>query len=286
MSACEGESQWQAAFEIFRQQELLGLGSDEFTLSALMSCCEKASHWPRCFELLESFRSLVVHNVAISAFQRSQRWVEAIGQLEKIRGTAQPDAVTYSAVIAACGTFQRWQQALELFHEAPRNAVVLSATISACEQACHWQQALQLLADANHGSVRRDLVVCNAVISACASALQWPYALHLVCHYMAGDEADGFGKIVNGKTANCAMRALTCAIQWQRSLCLLDRMQDLQVEIDVILLSLVADACAAAAQWTYLVPALSRLGEASGTTKNVPRTPRTAGIMTIPSGYD
>ena len=29
---------------------------------------------------------------------------------------------------------------------------------------------------------------------------------------------------------------------------------------DVILLSLVADACAAAAQWTYLVPALGRLG--------------------------
>ena len=37
---------------------------------------------------------------------------------------------------------------------------------------------------------------------------------------------------MNGKTANCAMRALTCAIQWQRSLCLLDRMQDLQVEIE------------------------------------------------------
>eukprot|EP00435_Cladocopium_sp_Y103_P051532 s1605_g16.t1 len=266
ISACEGEGQWQVAFEIFRQQQMLGLRSDEFTLSALMSCCEKASHWPRCFELLDSFQShhvkpsLVVHNVAINAFHRSQRWVEAMGQLEKIHGSPslRPDAVTYSAVITACGTGQRWQRALELFCEAPRNAVVLSATISACEQACHWQHALQLLADANHGSVQRDLVMYNAVISACASALQWPYALHLLCHYMAGDEADGLGKIVNGKTANCAMRALTCAIQWQRSLCLLDRMQDLQVEIDVILLSLVADACAAADQWTHVVPALGQ----------------------------
>ena len=33
MSACEGESQWQVAFEIFRQQELLGGKIDPATLS-------------------------------------------------------------------------------------------------------------------------------------------------------------------------------------------------------------------------------------------------------------
>eukprot|EP00434_Breviolum_minutum_P010346 symbB.v1.2.009129.t1/scaffold577.1/size258142/4 len=55
ISACESGSQWQVAFEIFRQQEELGLRSDEFTLSALMSSCETASHWHHCFELLDSF---------------------------------------------------------------------------------------------------------------------------------------------------------------------------------------------------------------------------------------
>ena len=90
----------------------------------------------------------------------------------------EADIISYTAAIGACEKSQKWQQALQLLHEAlaralQANELTFTAAISACEKSASWQKALVLLVQVSEQGLQRDLVLLNAAISACAKAGMW-----------------------------------------------------------------------------------------------------------------
>ena len=93
----------------------------------------------------------------------------------------QPDLITYSTVISACGNGGDAERALQLFVEMQQkglqpDVITYTAVISACGKGLLAKSALQVLEDAAEG-FRPNLTTYTAVINDCGKggdAERWP----------------------------------------------------------------------------------------------------------------
>ncbi|CAK8993836.1 Pentatricopeptide repeat-containing protein At5g02830 [Durusdinium trenchii] len=104
----------------------------------MLSACDGA-HWPLALQLLDE-----IHDAQL-----------------------KPDAVCYSAAIAACDQGQQWQLALQLLRQSEPNVVAYSAAVSACRKSGQWPWALHLLREMRRFELESNLVTYNAAIGAC-----------------------------------------------------------------------------------------------------------------------
>ena len=117
----------------------------------------------------------------------------------------QPDAITSSACIDACGLASRWELALTFLQG---DLVGYSACVSACEKASAWRTALALFAEAQ-ATLQVDAVLIAAAVAAFEKAEQWAKALA------------SLAKAPSAAARTSALRALGRCRQWQRALELL-----------------------------------------------------------------
>ena len=119
-------SEWQAALV------LLGIESDEFSLSAVISACEKAFKWPQALFLLhtmpaEDAKDIVCFGAAASACEKGKQWQLALSLLSEMSDCIlQPNLFTFNAVISACGHAREWARALSLLEVLGSEADVVS----------------------------------------------------------------------------------------------------------------------------------------------------------------
>ena len=99
---------------------------------------------------------------------------------------AQPNLVTYSAVISAFAAQGQWQAALSPFLDHMRRAQLLPSEIifstgmlAAC-RAVEWTRALQMLSAASIAGLELTTISFNTGISACDEAGRWKDALCLL----------------------------------------------------------------------------------------------------------
>ena len=107
MTACERASQWEMAFELFKEARDVG-ESNAYSLSSAIIASGQAQKWQVALDLFNNQHGLVVFNATLTALERATRWQLAGELLLKV---SEADAVSYSAVAAAC-TRDSWQRGL------------------------------------------------------------------------------------------------------------------------------------------------------------------------------
>ena len=158
-------------------------------LSALISCCEKASEWQLALLLFETRQSestdgpsdcepdVVLYNAMISALEKCWQWTLALHFLDQMQlQSLVPDGITYSAVISACEKGLQWQMALSILSLAIAlsieiDTIAFNSAISSVEKCGFWEIALILLQDMTQVSLADDISF-NAAISACEKGQQ------------------------------------------------------------------------------------------------------------------
>lgn len=95
----------------------------------------------------------------------------------------QPNTITYSAVISACSSAGRWQEAEQLFErmlaetvpDCQPNTITYSSLISACERGGRLDRALDWFERMKSAGVQADLITFRLVaVSGPGLALQVP----------------------------------------------------------------------------------------------------------------
>ena len=118
---------------------------------------EVSSHLPLPENLPEVQSNLLSYNAAMSATEKSGRWLCAtdlltIGAWSGLR----MDVISFNAAISACNAGDAWKEALEVLAELTRysdaDIISFNSAISACEKSQRWQQALSLLGEALQSS--------------------------------------------------------------------------------------------------------------------------------------
>ena len=123
--------------------------------------------------------STIAYTAAMAACSDADEWQTALALLKDMDDAQCPlDAVTFGAVIAACG----WDQALSLLasmedQNIRRNLITLNAALHACEKSCNWKHALQVFHDFDHALVERDVITFHSTMLACKGA--WLHVLEL-----------------------------------------------------------------------------------------------------------
>ena len=122
LKECSEVSDWQAALE------LLGIESDEFSLSTVISACEKAFQWSQALFLLRTMPAdIVCFGAAASACEKGQQWQLALCLLPEMSDHfLQPNLFIFNAVISACGHAREWARALSLLELLASEADVVS----------------------------------------------------------------------------------------------------------------------------------------------------------------
>jgi pentatricopeptide repeat protein len=154
----------------------------------------------------------------------------------------EPNVITYSVAISACGKGSKWERALELLSEMRErridpNAITYSAAISACEKGSQWEFALELLCEMRERRITPDVITYSAAISACEKGSQWERALELLSEMeQRGIEADAI-------TYNAAISACEKGSQWERALALMSEMRERGLKPNVITYDALIIAC-------------------------------------------
>lgn len=121
LKECSEVSAWQAAL-------VLRIESDEFSLSTVISACEKAFQWPQALFLLHTMPvDIVCFGAAASACEKGKQWQLALCLLSEMSDRIlQPNLFTFNAVISACGHAREWARALSLLQLLGSEADVVS----------------------------------------------------------------------------------------------------------------------------------------------------------------
>ncbi|CAK9042179.1 unnamed protein product [Durusdinium trenchii] len=189
--ACSA-SDWPLALELLWQtKEVTSQRADDVTFSAVMSTCDRGSHWPRALEIFKvAPQEAVTSAAAISACAQGAEWELALELLERCSFTGSSGAAIVSA-INACARGGQCVWAVHLLSHY-RSDATLGAALHACANAGAWANALEILQQAGSWALRPDVA---AMSSACAAQKFWIWPLRLL------EDATGAGKLAGACVA-------------------------------------------------------------------------------------
>lgn len=144
-------------------------------------------------------RNVVIYTATITACVRSSAWVAAcqvLSDMERRRVAA--NEFTCSAAISAFQASSKWQEAVHLldapggiFHHLRPNVVIYNGVLSACDMAGHWQRVLGMLGKMCEKGLHPDLFSYVTAMTAInrAEGDRWEIALQLL-HCMKKDQIE------------------------------------------------------------------------------------------------
>ena len=187
ISACTTAGAWQHAMTLAAGYAGQNLRFDHFTMNALM--CGPGVQWRSAVQMADMMRlpwDLVTYNSAIQVHCDSGEWEPSFQLLQELnKGKLQPNILTVSGLMSACGQFQQWQashgfctQMIALKLEA--NIVFCNAMMSANEKSRRWTAAFELQQNTQDLGIRLSVVSFGSIINACEKERRWTLALALV----------------------------------------------------------------------------------------------------------
>ncbi|EOD11948.1 hypothetical protein EMIHUDRAFT_459720 [Emiliania huxleyi CCMP1516] len=239
---------WRRAVGLFDTMSDAGVEPNPFSVSAVVSACEKGGQPARALEIFEQARAgdrfesnVVVFNAALAACSRGGEWRRALDLLAEMqRQGLSPNCNSFNSAISACGRAGELDTALELLSTGMRAAgvepdvVSWSAAIAACQRRGEWRRALELLDGMRRQGVAPNertfgassLAAHGAAISACAKGGAPPErALEL----LAEMRSSGLRVAVSA-----AINACGAAGDWKAALFLLDEIRRSGARPDLI----------------------------------------------------
>ncbi|CAJ1377898.1 unnamed protein product [Effrenium voratum] len=218
--------------------------------SAAFGCAE----WQTSLRLLELVArpTVVTFGTAVGALERLGRWRRCAEVLGALRGSLQPNEVTYGASISACGKGQQWAQALSLSKDLigaglRQSLISANAVSAACERRQKWVQCLSLVFQQPH----RDRISYDAVLAACSGA--WRRALQL------WQEFRGRALQATVATFNMVITACEAGAKWELALALLQQLTEEGLTGSIVSYTAVISACSKCARWQEAILLLAGL---------------------------
>ncbi|CAK9089346.1 unnamed protein product [Durusdinium trenchii] len=174
---------------------------------------------------------------AINACRRSAQWQGAVawlkwqGQQERLR----PNIIVHSAVVSACEKCRKWCQGVQLMADVPKmslqcDRVIQNSVMSACQRGECWPAALLTLEALGAAA---NVVSCSTAMSAWLQSSHWRSAVGLL-------------KYPNAVMYGVALSACEAGGRWQRSLGLLEQLQQEDVQANSIIYNTAISCCQAA----------------------------------------
>ncbi|CAE7655919.1 unnamed protein product, partial [Symbiodinium necroappetens] len=252
---------WAQALALFKYSNQEGIEATTQLCGSTLRACAAGRQWALAVGLLEEMQgqNVAVNNEACHAAISScivawnnedpGHWREALAMAGALRREAlQPDTATYVALISACSSCSRWQEALAIHTEAHLEAtsevqtMCTNALITAFGRGTEWRSALEAFEAATLRE-RPTVVTCNALISAFAEGSQWPMALQVL---RSLPERSLTPTVV---TMNAALHALAGGSHYAAARTLLGRMPACQLQPDCWSFTAVMTACTKATCW-------------------------------------
>ncbi|CAK9052261.1 unnamed protein product [Durusdinium trenchii] len=253
ISACEKGLQWRKALEVFESMWRSALRLDVICCNSVLSACEKCGQWPQAWQLFHTMAQDELtpvtnsYNALISACAAGNEWQRSLQLLEELGDSG--DAISYAAAIASCGG-AHWPLGLHLLAQStttsssrglrrstrgPRpvcDAVTWATAQSCCVAGSQWHRAVALLDSMEQ--LRWNFAATNfqVAISACDAAGAADLARQLLRRWPCWS-LEGFNSAVSAQRG----------IYWQQALELLDRAEELQLQLDLITYSAAISAC-------------------------------------------
>eukprot|EP00438_Fugacium_kawagutii_P033033 Skav231051 [mRNA] locus=scaffold2842:68085:70664:+ [translate_table: standard] len=229
--------------------------------------------WQRAVHLWADHlhRNVVIYTATITACTRSNAWAAAcqvLSDMEQRRVAG--NEFTCSAAISAFQASSKWQEAVHLleptsgiFHHLRPNVVIYNGVLSACDVAGQWQRVLGMLGKMCEKALQPDLfsyatvALHNAALGACATGSQWRLVFHSLDRLSTTVQID---EVTYGTALNAAVRGSA----WQRTVALFGEMCRSKVPINTIILNTVLSACERGSQWSTALHLLgSHLADAT-----------------------
>ncbi|CAJ1345546.1 unnamed protein product [Effrenium voratum] len=156
--------QSQAAVQVLSWMQEQQLEVNAYHCSATLSACATTGEWQLALHLLtESAVSEVSYNSALDAVLKGGQWELALELFVSMRSwRLQPDAVSCSGALAACGALSRWQRGLAFVSGLIPDEVVFTG----CMSLSSWGLALRywhLLAEKTRPT-RPNQISCNSAV--------------------------------------------------------------------------------------------------------------------------
>ncbi|CAE7482365.1 unnamed protein product [Symbiodinium microadriaticum] len=297
---------WAQALALFKYSKQEGIEATTQLCGSTLRACAAGRQWALAVGLLEEMQgqNVAVNNEACHAAISScivawnnedpGHWREALAMAGALRRAAlQPDTATYVALISACSSCSRWQEALAIHTEAHLEAtsevqtMCTNALITAFGRGTEWRSALEAFEAATLRE-RPTVVTCNALISAFAEGSQWPMALQVLrslpersltptvvtmnaaLHALAGGSHYAAARTLLGRMPACqlqpdcwsftaVMTACTKATCWEATCELLTEMMRKQINPDIYSINNMMSALAASPRWEEALVLLKKM---------------------------
>ena len=199
--------------------------------------------------------NIISYTAVVSSFAQEGQWRRAVQLFGRVCAETRPNVVSYSATISACEKGGRWHEALRLFSAMPpesRDLICFSAAISACEKGGMWQQALWLFQAMPHC---RDLISFNATLSSLAQGGKWQQGLWLLeLMRTRATEPD----LISYSAAICCCEAGN----WLHAMSLLEAMLLAKLRPDVATYNAAITSCQRSGAWRHALQLLVAMSEA------------------------
>ncbi|CAL1133783.1 unnamed protein product, partial [Cladocopium goreaui] len=240
--ACETSTQWSWALQTVSTSEG-AIPWDEAMMGAAIAAWSGAHLWEASSSLLRLptlQRDVVSFGSVLHACDHGGRWITALGWLRcmGIVGV-RTNFVTDVAAMSACRTATQWRTASCLMG-LQSNTVLFNALANACASSGQWRESLLVCSEAKQQSQLDDFAM-----SCAAACCPWQHATYLLRFdeesFQPGASMESF--------LGALIHSLCRAWQWRPAWEFMEKEAPrLQLEVDVVSLAEVVDACFRAGQ--------------------------------------
>jgi len=240
--------------ELLSSMDTEGVPRDAFTYSGTISACEQQGNWQRALQFYEEM---------VKSFSKATGG-ESSTKPRSSRETAKPTVVVLNTCLKACVTGRQWKRALELLVQAKKelglepDAISYSLVITACGNAQEIDLAQRIFTSAvqqtgNSRAIIRDTGMCNAMLTAYerSGTQYWREAVGLLQEMLEGRlDMPALNKSrPDSKSFATVITACGKAGEWQQCMKLYDQMGALGVPKDRVVYNSMINALQAAGQW-------------------------------------
>ena len=212
--------QWLRALSVLSEAEQLPLRLSDQILNTALQAVGRAEEWRKAVHMLSGIMircrpGIRLYTSVLNACAKGSAFSMALSLFsELLEAQTEPDVITYSCVLAACGNL--WQDALFLLEDMNRrqvqaNVAPLNSAILCCGRAAKWMQALKLLGDFELNGFQPDVISYTSAIQACGD--MWEKILLLLL--------DASSKAVQLNFITYSTSVAATAREWRQAACLL-----------------------------------------------------------------
>ena len=179
IAACGNGGQWERALELLYQMRDKKIPINIVTYNAAITALAKAASTQMRNSRIEERRTTFSGNLnpasptTLSDDNCEDIWskvLKLLGQMKK--DGVEPDAISYSSAIRACGAAGQWHEALELIKIMQKggpntkpNRIAYTNAIIACGRSGEYEPAIQLFNQMRNDGLHPDRVSYNALIN-------------------------------------------------------------------------------------------------------------------------